>query len=376
VQNAPELYYAEVTLISFVGAFALYATWMRTGRLGADSVRQEREPAIFWLASAFVVWGVCASILWVEQRSAGLEFNTALEQGIRSAASIVNSSFFLLALASFDYGPTVLRELEVGRRWVIVLAASAVMCVISLRRVDVTLVDKGLALIAAFALVVSLFRSFWERKFHLMALFSVLAVAMIIAVTAIPRISPGSEWSWLINTQWCLGLVFKVMLLACFLTLITSWVTEDHEWVVRRPTLFFRGLSNGSAYGVSIVLPGRRGLREIRMTRVPHSRLFLFAVARATTQDQGWVRLKDAGLDHKDLVRIAEQLTLRPRKIFDNDGMNRYRLRISADRIGWDASILKAPEVVDTFRRAHIRVPDAGRSLSENLDLTIPPPTR
>lgn len=297
-----------------------------------------RDPAVKWVAWAFAVWAVLGLILWVWRDSREASRWNGAVVDFRSIASIVNSVFFLLAIGYFDYGPTRLKFVDAHVRWrYIVIGAGGIATLVAyslggFKKLD-PLPKVLLSNIALGFIVVSLFRSFIWRGFLLMAWLVVGAVLLTV-------------WAQLFEVPYFVTLhgdhaselrgvalvTSKAALVILFLTLAFSWAHEESALLVEveRIRVFFV-----AGRKIEILMPGANQRIPVELTERLFERLHQFARARCAKEGDGWLNLKDHGLDHPDLNKIAKAVGIYPRTLFENHFHENgwYRLRVPPHNI-------------------------------------------
>lgn len=323
---------AQAAICLFAG-LALLSFWVggvpEARRAPGAPVR--RDPGIFWLCAAVLMWALLGFWTWLGAAGRGIDSALAV-------ASTLNNGFFWLAVAHLDHGPERLNRLRAPAvRRVFLAAVAALALIIGLWTHATTgwlqqLPDVLLSLATLAVLGWALAVSFARRGFGILAVLACVAVASQVA----------AQWR-VPQYNWVLILVSKTATITTFLALAMSWAHERAR--ISGLALFFTG--RAAADRIAVEVNGERRL----MTPEVHRRLLVFAVERVCNPSGGGglVNIKEKGIAHTHIKRIVEQLGLEDRvALFDNDGRSGYRLKLPAQNIGFAVLELRNhPELHD-----------------------------
>jgi hypothetical protein len=339
----PDWYTSSQAIICLFSGGAILSIWLRgtPERERAAEHRPLRDPGLGWLSAAVLVWGVLA--LWLR-----LGVWRSAEDDLRIFASTLNSALFLLAAAYFDYGPERLKPLQAHRTWRLGVFAAALVvatltAILTLHTSSnlLHIPDFVLSLVTLLVLGYGLVRSFRLRGFGLLAALAVVALSTQ-AVAQIPEVRPDLLTG---DARWVLVLTSKTMAITTFLALAMSWAHEE----AGRPasgevSVRFTGLQENHLYIVELSAAKQFTNRRVLMTETPHKRFLMFAAKRLADPHGGWIHLRSASLEHKDLARICQPTGLPGRSLFENDRAGSYRLSIPPENIRFDLDRLSQIE--------------------------------
>jgi hypothetical protein len=346
--EVPIWFSASQAIVCWFAGLALLSFWGGgvPEYLRATGARVRRDPGLFWLAAAVLVWALLGTGIW--WRGAA-HFDIAL-----AVASTINNGFFVLAVAHFEHGPRWTKGLRAPRRRSAFLLFVAVGALAQaawasattgwMRQLPDVLLSFATLALLGWALAVS----FARRGFRLLA---ILAVVAILSQVAAQWRDPAYHW--------VLMLASKTMTLTIFLALAMSWAHERAR--LSGLDLFFGGRLVGDR--VEVLVAGEPRL----MTPEVHRRLVVFALERVQhpADGGGFVNIKEKGIAHTHIARIVEQLALSDRvALFDNDGRSGYRLKVPPRHLGFDLQALRhRPELADLVE-ALARTLDVHRRVS------------
>ncbi len=235
LKNQHAFYLLSEMLVSLIGAFLLLAIWFAVQKnfkqkLASEISIKRLDKGLLYLSLSVFVWFFSALVSYV---NIWLSPSVWLEIISQNLFSILNSLFLILALFYLDNAPEYLYNNKKSTKrilifFVVLSIISLVLAVFfktELQTASVkfnTIPDLILSTILSWFLLVSLYRTFYNRKMKAVAIISVLGILLLL-VSQVPYvfdISVNSFYTDLIR------LLSKSTLIAVFLVLGTSWVIE------------------------------------------------------------------------------------------------------------------------------------------------------
>jgi len=368
----PEWYsYSKLFIYGFFSLLIL-VLW----RMGRPSSRSKvggertKDPALLWLGLAYSVWSFDAAV-------ATMGWPIYLSDYLRPVLSSFNSSFFLLAMIYFDYGPNPFKDLQgqadsrrrtsasIAVIGVTVTAMFLADWMISIANVRETFIpDFVLSIVTTTLIAVVMFRSFRHRDFKLIAFVSPIPIVALMLLQ-IPEIIldlriVSTELRYAIHLSSCstLALLFLVLV-------VSDLHAESRLPQSSKLKLTFTGEKNEEGrYAVILELP-EKGKVVGRLTPIPHLKLLVFAllVKRLDAADRAiWrvnkknsqesnMRFGDFTITHNDPSTLAKAFgeEEEPRTIFDNVSQGWYRLAVEKENITIAPSLLEGEKTLEAI---------------------------
>ena len=220
--------------ISMIGAVLLLAIWYNIRKrfrriLEEDDSQKRVDKGLLYLSLALFVWVLSGSWAYLGEVLATTG-STGYQVGI-NLFSILNNLFLLLALFYFYYAPKFIynNEKNVGKIILAIVAIGLSTMVLAYSFSEQS-AFKGIKLqsvpdllLSGFLsglLMVSLYRTFVHRGLKIVAIISVIAIALMF-ISQLPEVFESLDNDFTNNL---IKLVAKTSLIAIFLVLATSWV--------------------------------------------------------------------------------------------------------------------------------------------------------
>ncbi|HZN55605.1 MAG TPA: hypothetical protein VFB67_09815 [Candidatus Polarisedimenticolaceae bacterium] len=238
-----EFYAWSQIVLCVVSALLMFSIYERGYlRVSLDGSRDMGRDRCFWyLAAGVGCWGLVGILVWRYPES--LDPHTEIGC-LRTMLSIVNTGLFLYAAAYLDHTWGVLRRLT-RPSWateILVLTVPAIAVTIVLWRTSpepaapetvivARIPDVALSLLALGVLAAGLWRSFSQRRFHLMSAVSLVAIGLQVPTQLAELLQPlvallGSYDSVFGSTRLLLLLTSKTILIVIFFALAFTWMHE------------------------------------------------------------------------------------------------------------------------------------------------------
>lgn len=348
--------------ISLIGAILLLAIYYNIRKrfrqiLEEDDAQKRVDSGLLYLSLAMFIW--VFSGIWAYLGSHfSISDSFAYQVGV-NLLSIVNNLFLLLAIFYFYHAPAFIYKNERNVRIILAIIVTVTLATLSLSYFKADLIRNGINLLAlpdlllsgflCYLLGTSLYKTFLHRDLRLVAVISVVVVALIF-ISQLPEVFPGlvDEFSNLLTK-----IVAKTCLISIFLVLATSWVIQ----LANTPRVNEMQIKFIDWSLIQLSIPSKAiNAQQIDFgsKATQYKNLFKFALRRkyGKGEDQGML-VGSAGeiTNQAYLTRIIENINeiaglssdqqLERRDLFTFLGDGKYRLRILAEHIEIDDNLLQ-----------------------------------
>lgn len=354
-------YLLSEIFISFIGAILLLAIWSAIQKKFKHKLVYEIsvkrvDKGLLYLSLSVFVWAISGAVTLVGSSTTEWAWPLLISQNI---FSILNSLFLILSLYYFDHAPTYLYNNITNTRKIIwtFIAVSVFSFLLALWNGD-TVNTYGLRLSAipdlilsgalSWLLVVSLYRTFMERKMAVVAMLAVVAIGLLF-LTQWPQVFYVESFTFLSDL---LKIIAKTGLISIFLVLGTSWVIE----LSQTPTIPDMKIHFTDWNQVVLSVPSKGIVNqkiEFGKKTTQFNNLFKFAIRRKFAHEQDMCIEVHAGGEIPSqtyLSRIIENINeililkddqrLQRNDLFTFIGQGKYRLRFLPEHISIDAALL------------------------------------
>ncbi len=356
--------------ISLVGAVLLLAIWYNISKrfkqvLKEDGVQKRIDKGLLYFSLAVFVWvlsGCWAYLGHVSSFAATIAFKVG-----NSLFSIANDLFLLLALFYSDYAPAFIQKNPTNTKKAIVAvlvaaAATALLPVLlqdkneSLGMVISALPDILVSGCLAMLLIISFYRTFYNRGLKVVAVISVIIIVLIFS-SVVPDMFPSLSVGY---AKDLIKIVAKTSFIAITLVLATSWVIElANTPKPNEMTIKFRDWSL-----IKISIPSK-GVYDATIDfgskTTQYKNLLKFAIRRKWAGEAQQSMLVGLGgeinnqsylsriIDNmNEILNLNDNQKLERKDLFTFIGLGQYRLRIIPENIAIDDNLLRefvnAPE--------------------------------
>jgi hypothetical protein len=230
-----QFYLITELLISLIGGFLLLSIWLVIQnkfkqKLTSEISVKRFDKGLLFLSFSVFVWSFSSLLILVFTQFNTNEWIILISQNM---FSILNSLFLILALYYFDNSPEYLynNKKSTTRILVFFIGLSLLSLIIALTFGETittygirfnTIPDLLLSAILTWFLMLSLYRTFYNRKMRNVAIIAVLSI-VILFITQVPYVFNFENYSFSIDLA---KLIAKITLIFIFLVLGTSWVLE------------------------------------------------------------------------------------------------------------------------------------------------------
>lgn len=233
--NQHQFYLITELLISFIGGFLLLAIWLVVQnkfkqKLTSEIAIKRFDKGLLFISFSVFVWALSSLLILV--------FNTFNDNNwfiliSQNMFSILNSLFLILALYYFDNSPKYLYNNKKSTKRILIffIGLSLISLLIALFFGETintygirfnTIPDLILSTILTWFLIISLYRTFYNRNMKSVAIIAVSSI-IILFITQIPYVFNFESYFYIIDLA---KLISKTTLIFIFLVLGTSWVLE------------------------------------------------------------------------------------------------------------------------------------------------------
>lgn len=233
--NQHQFYLITELLISLIGGFLLLSIWLVVQnkfkqKLTSEISIKRFDKGLLFISFSVFVWSFSSFLILIFMV---YHINNWIVLISQNMFSILNSLFLILALYYFDNSPKYLYNNKKSTKRI--LFFFVVLSVISLlialffgETINTygfrfnTIPDLLLSAILTWFLILSLYRTFYNRKMKSVAVIAVLSI-IILFITQVPYVFNFENYSFVIDLA---KLIAKTTLIFIFLVLGTSWVLE------------------------------------------------------------------------------------------------------------------------------------------------------
>jgi hypothetical protein len=230
-----QFYLITELLISLIGGFLLLSIWLVVQnkfqqKLTSEISVKRFDKGLLFISFSVFVWAISSLLILVFTK-----FNTSgwIILISQNMFSILNSLFLILALYYFDNSPEYLYNNKKSTKRILVffIGISLISLLIALFFGETintygirfnTIPDVLLSVILSWFLILSLYRTFYNRKMKSVAIIAVLSI-LVLFITQVPYVFNFEDY---ISTIELAKLISKTTLIFLFLVLGTSWVLE------------------------------------------------------------------------------------------------------------------------------------------------------
>lgn len=233
--NQHQFYLITELLISLIGGFLLLSIWLVVQnkfkqKLTSEISVKRFDKGLLFISFSVFVWSFSSLLILVFNKFNTNEWIILISQNM---FSILNSLFLILALYYFDNSPEYLynNKKSTTRILFFFVALSLISLLIAIFFGETintygirfnTIPDVLLSAILTWFLMLSLYRTFYNRKMKSVAIIAVLSI-IILFITQVPYVFNFENYSFSIDLA---KLIAKTTLIFIFLVLGTSWVLE------------------------------------------------------------------------------------------------------------------------------------------------------
>ena len=230
-----QFYLITELLISLIGGFLLLSIWLVVQnkfqqKLTSEISVKRFDKGLLFISFSVFVWAISSLLILVFTK-----FNTSgwIILISQNMFSILNSLFLILALYYFDNSPEYLYNNKKSTKRILVffIGISLISLLIALFFGETintygirfnTIPDVLLSVILSWFLILSLYRTFYNRKMKSVAIIAVLSI-LVLFITQVPYVFNFEDYISIIELA---KLISKTTLIFLFLVLGTSWVLE------------------------------------------------------------------------------------------------------------------------------------------------------
>lgn len=233
--NQHQFYLITELLISLIGGFLLLSIWLVIQnkfkqKLTSEISVKRFDKGLLFISFSVFVWSFSSLLILVFTQFNTNEWIILISQNM---FSILNSLFLILALYYFDNSPEYLynNKKSTTRILFFFIGLSLLSLIIALTFGETintlgirfnTIPDLLLSATLTWFLMLSLYRTFYNRKMKSVAIIAVLSI-VILFITQVPYVFNFENYSFSIDLA---KLIAKTTLIFIFLVLGTSWVLE------------------------------------------------------------------------------------------------------------------------------------------------------
>ena len=230
-----QFYLITELLISLIGGFLLLSIWLVVQnkfkqKLTSEISVKRFDKGLLFISFSVFVWSFSSLLILVFTQFNANNWIILISQNM---FSILNSLFLILALYYFDNSPEYLynNKKSTTRILFFFIGLSLLSLIIALTFGETittygirfnTIPDLLLSATLTWFLMLSLYRTFYNRKMKSVAIIAVLSI-IILFVTQVPYVFNFENYSFSIDLA---KLIAKTTLIFIFLVLGTSWVLE------------------------------------------------------------------------------------------------------------------------------------------------------
>lgn len=233
--NQHQFYLITELLISLIGGFLLLSIWLVVQnkfkqKLTSEISIKRFDKGLLFISFSVFVWSFSSFLILIFMV---YHINNWIVLISQNMFSILNSLFLILALYYFDNSPKYLYNNKKSTKRI--LFFFVVLSVISLlialffgETINTygfrfnTIPDLLLSAILTWFLILSLYRTFYNRKMKSVAVIAVFSI-IILFITQVPYVFNFESYAFIIDLS---KLIAKTTLIFIFLVLGTSWVLE------------------------------------------------------------------------------------------------------------------------------------------------------
>lgn len=354
-------YFISEFLIALTGGFLLLAIWFAINKqfkqkLASEIAVKRFDKGLLYLSLSVFVWAFSAGITLVNIH---LHLNAWFIKTSQNLFSILNSFFLILALYYLDNAPKYLYNNKKSTTRILLFFVFLTVLSFALAILfGDTIKSKGIRLnaipdlllsaILSWFLIVSLYRTFSNRKMQSVAIISVLSVLLLFA-SQLPFVFEIKAFSFQNDL---IKLISKSTLIGVFLVLGTSWVLELSQ--LPEATQMKINFTDWNQLELSI--PSKNILHqkiEFGKKTTQFNNLLKFAVRRKFAPEKAMcIEVYNGGeipsqtylsriIDNlNDILNLENDRKLHRNDLFTFIGQAKYRLRFLPEHIEIDKALL------------------------------------
>lgn len=354
-------YFISEFLIALTGGFLLLAIWFAINKqfkqkLASEIAVKRFDKGLLYLSLSVFVWAFSAGITLVNIH---LHLNAWFIKTSQNLFSILNSFFLILALYYLDNAPKYLYNNKKSTTRILLFFVFLTVLSFALAILfGDTIKSKGIRLnaipdlllsaILSWFLIVSLYRTFSNRKMQSVAIISVLSV-LLLFVSQLPFVFEIKAFSFQNDL---IKLISKSTLIGVFLVLGTSWVLELSQ--LPEATQMKINFTDWNQLELSI--PSKNILHqkiEFGKKTTQFNNLLKFAVRRKFAPEKAMcIEVYNGGeipsqtylsriIDNlNDILNLENDRKLHRNDLFTFIGQAKYRLRFLPEHIEIDKALL------------------------------------
>lgn len=233
--NPHQFYLIAELLISLIGGFLLLSIWLVVQskfkqKLTTEIAIKRFDNGLLYISYSVFVWSIASFVILIFNNSDSNNWLVLISQNM---FSILNSMFLILALYYFDNSPKYLYNNKKSTKRILMffVGLSSISLLLALFFGETintygirfnTIPDVLLSAILTWFLILSVYRTFFNRKMKSVAVIAVASI-LLLFLTQVPYVFNFENYSFLIDLS---KLIAKTTLIFVFLVLGTSWVLE------------------------------------------------------------------------------------------------------------------------------------------------------
>lgn len=233
--NPHQFYLIAELLISLIGGFLLLSIWLVVQskfkqKLTTEIAIKRFDNGLLYISYSVFVWAIASFVILVFNNSDSNNWMVLISQNM---FSILNSMFLILALYYFDNSPKYLYNNKKSTKRILIffVGLSIISLLLALFFGETintygirfnTIPDVLLSAILTWFLILSVYRTFYNRKMKSVAIIAVASI-LLLFLTQVPYVFNFENYTFLIDLS---KLIAKTTLIFVFLVLGTSWVLE------------------------------------------------------------------------------------------------------------------------------------------------------
>lgn len=359
--NQHQFYLITEFLISLIGGFLLLAIWLVVQnkfkqKLTSEISIKRFDKGLLFISFSVFVWAISSLLILIFNT---YHINNWITLIFQNMFSILNSLFLILALFYFDNSPKYLYNNKKSTKLILLffIGLSVISLLLALFFGETiktygfrlnTIPDLILSTVLTWFLIISLYRTFYNRHMKSVAIIAVLSI-VILFISQAPYVFNFESYLFLIDLT---KLIAKTTLIFVFLVLGTSWVIELSQ--LPEATSMKINFINWNIIELSI--PSKNILNQtinFGNKTTQFNNLLKFAIRRKFASEENMcIEVFNGGeiLSQTYLSRIIDNINAileldNENKISRNDfftfiGQAKYRLRFLPDSIEINQSLL------------------------------------
>lgn len=360
--NQHHFYLLSELLISLIGGFLLLAIWLTIQKHFKQKLTHEvsikrLDKGLLYLSLSVFVWAFSSFFKFVNSSLLLNEWTNLISQNL---FSVLNSLFLILALFYLDNAPQYLYNNKKSTKRIIIflILLSLISLLLSLSFGETintlgirfsAIPDLILSAFLSWFLIISLYRTFFNRKMSVVAIISVLTIVLLF-LSQLPFVFYTQSFEFYNDL---IKLIAKSTLIAIFLVLGTSWVIELSQLpIATTMKIHFTDWNQ-----IVLSIPSKNMINqkiEFGSKTTQFNNLLKFAIRRKfAPEDEMCIEVFNGGelpsqtylsriIDNlNQITDLKDENKLSRNDIFTFIGQAKYRLRFLANHITIDTALLK-----------------------------------